>query len=234
MKNLHSLALPDVAFSAASAPSLSPKLLNALPLATWHLSRITEGEDDATMAPVVTARHNVTYAELASWPDDGRRYELYDGEVSVVPAPLPRHHLAMLELYRQLHAFAAARGGVVIASPIDIVFTETNVLQPDIVVFTADRRHLVELDAPIRVRPDVAVEVLSPTTERNDRGRKLAAFQRFGVPEYWILDPVAEQIELLKLRKGRYAASRVSHRGEAFESTVLAGFSCPVACLFPW
>jgi hypothetical protein len=83
------------------------------------------------MAPVVTARHNVTYAELSTWPDDGRRYELYDGEVSVVPAPLPRHQLAMLELYRQLHAHASATGGVVIASPIDIVFTDTNVLQPD-------------------------------------------------------------------------------------------------------
>ena len=186
------------------------------------------------MAPVVTARHNVTYAELLSWPDDGRRYELYDGEVSVVPAPLPRHQLAMLELEDRLRAHVSARGGLVIVSPIDIVFTETNVLQPDIVVFTPKRRHLVELDAPIRARPDVAIEVLSPGTERNDRGRKLGAFERFGVPEYWILDPVAEQIELLKLRNTRYAAPRVSRRGEAFRSTVLAGFSCEVASLFPW
>lgn len=186
------------------------------------------------MAPVVTARHNVTYAELCTWPDDGRRYELYDGEVSVVPAPLPRHQLAMLELYRQLHAYASPRGGLVIASPIDIVFTETNVLEPDIVVFTPARRHHVELDAVIRARPDVAVEVISPSTERNDRGRKLAWFQRFEVPEYWILDPAVERLELFELRKGRYLRPRVFSRGGVLRSEVLSGFSCPVASLFPW
>ena len=186
------------------------------------------------MAPVVTARHNVTYAELSTWPDDGRRYELYDGEVSVVPAPLPRHQLAALELYRQLHDYALPRGGLVIATPIDIVFTETNVLQPDIVVFTKERRHHVELDAAIRVRPDVAVEVISPSTERNDRGRKLTWFQRFEVPEYWILDPTEERLELLKLRTGRYLRPRVFRRGEVFQSEALQGFSCPVAGLFPW
>jgi Uma2 family endonuclease len=186
------------------------------------------------MAPVVTARHNVTFAELSTWPDDGRRYELYDGEVSVVPAPLPRHQLAALELYRQLHAYLSPHGGLVIASPIDIVFTDTNVLQPDIVVFTPERRHHVELDAAIRNRPDVAVEVISPSTERNDRGRKLAWFQRFEVPEYWILDPVEERLELLKLRKGRYFRPRSFGRGEVFRSDVLAGFSCSVESLFPW
>jgi Uma2 family endonuclease len=186
------------------------------------------------MAPVVTARHNTTYSELAAWPDDGRRYELYDGEVSVVPSPLPRHQLAMLELYHRLYAYVSAHGGLVIASPIDIVFTETNVLQPDIVVFTAARRRFVSLDAPIRVRPDVAIEVLSPTTERNDRGRKLAWFQRFGVPEYWILDPVGERLDMFELRKTAYRRPRVYSRDTTLESKVLAGFSCPVATLFPW
>jgi len=186
------------------------------------------------MAPVVTARHNVTYAELSTWPDDGRRYELYDGEVSVVPAPLPRHQLAALELHHLLHEYASAQGALVIASPIDIVFTETNVLQPDIVVFTPRRRHHVELDAAIRVRPDVAVEVISPSTERNDRGRKLAWFQRFEVPEYWILAPVEERLELLKLRKASYIRPRIFRRGDVFRSEVLAGFSCPVESLFPW
>jgi Uma2 family endonuclease len=186
------------------------------------------------MAPVVTARHNVTYAELSTWPDDGRRYELYDGEVSVVPAPLPRHQLATLELLHLLYDYASAHGALVIASPIDIVFTETNVLQPDIVVFTPTRRHHVQLDAPIRVRPDVVVEVISPSTERNDRGRKLAWFQRFEVPEYWILDPAEEQLESLRLKQGDYGRPRVFRRGDVFRSDVLARFACRVESLFPW
>ena len=186
------------------------------------------------MAPVLTSRRNVTYAELATWPDDGRRYELYDGEVSEVPAPLPRHQLAMLELYSRLREYAVRHGGLVIASPIDIVFNQTNVLQPDIVVFTAERRHHVQLDAPIQVPPDVAVEVTSPSTASNDRGRKLRMFERFGVPEYWILDSTEERIEVRRLRDGRYDAPVSAVAGETFESDALTGFSCDVATLFPW
>lgn len=186
------------------------------------------------MALVLSSRRKITYREVASWPDDGRRYELYDGEVSVVPAPLPRHQLAMLELQYRLHDYVETHGGLVIASPIDIVFTDTNVLQPDIVVFSAARRHFVHLDEAIQAPPDVAVEVLSPSTALNDRGRKLRMFERFGVPEYWILDPVEERIEVRRLEGGSYAAPIVSGRDCRFESIVLPGFSCPVGTLFPW
>jgi len=183
---------------------------------------------------VLASRHKVTYAELATWPEDGRRYELYDGEVSEVPAPLPRHQLAMLELQDCLRTYVRRHGGVVLVSPIDIVFNETNVLQPDIVVFTRERRHFVELDRPIRVPPDVAVEVISPSTATNDRGRKLQWFERFGVCEYWILDPTAERIEVRTLVAGKYSTPVSVGRGEAFRSTVLSDFTCPADSLFPW
>jgi Uma2 family endonuclease len=185
------------------------------------------------MAPVLTSRRKVTYAELASWPEDGRRYEIYDGEVSEVPAPLPRHQLAMQALLRRLEGHVIPRGGLVIVSPIDIVFDDTNVLQPDIVVFTGERRHLVQLDAPIRSAPDVAVEVISPSTAANDRGRKLRMFERFGVAEYWILDPGAERLDVRAIRGGRYESAASAGPGEAFTSGVLAGFSCDAGALFP-
>jgi Uma2 family endonuclease len=183
---------------------------------------------------VLMSHSRITYDEVASWPDDGRRYELYDGEVSVVPAPLPRHQLAMLELQDRLRDYVTVHGGLVIVSPIDIVFSAINVLQPDIVVFTAARRHLVQLDEAIRVPPDVVVEVLSPSTAANDRGRKMGVFERFGVPEYWMLDPAAERIEIRRLRAGRFAAPEVVPRGGRFESGVLPRFSCGVDSLFPW
>lgn len=202
--------------------------------AVWHASGTAGAVDDATMAPVQTSRRKVTYAELSTWPDDGRRYELYDGEVSVVPAPLPRHQLAMLELEDRLRTYVSSHGGLVLVSPIDIVFNSTNVLQPDIVVFSAARRHVVELDAPIQEPPDVAVEVISPSTATNDRGRKLRMFERFGVPEYWILDPGRERIEVRTLQEGCYLEPASAGRGGRFSSPVLAGFSCDVDSLFPW
>jgi Uma2 family endonuclease len=186
------------------------------------------------MARVSTDRVETTYTDLLSWPEDGRRYELYDGEVSVVPAPFPRHQIAQVELLTRLHAYAETTGGIVLASPIDIVFTEKNVLQPDIVCFTAARRHHVELDRAIRVPPDVAVEVLSPGTAANDRGRKLKMFERFGVPEYWILDPHEERLEILALRDGRYAPASSAGRGQTFTSAALPGFACEAGVLFPW
>ena len=190
--------------------------------------------DDATMALVLSARRKITYSEVASWPDDGRRYELHDGEVSEVPAPLPRHQLAMLELVYRLRDYVVVQGGLVIAAPIDIVFNDTNVLQPDVVVFSAARRHHVLLDRPIQAPPDVAVEVLSPSTAVNDRGRKLTMFERFGVAEYWMLDPAAELIEMRRLSDGRYTAPAVFGRGARAESRVLSGFVCDVNALFPW
>ena len=200
----------------------------------WHKPRNKLNRDDATMALVLSTRRRITYNEVASWPDDGRRYELYDGEVSEVPAPLPRHQLAMLELLYRLRDYVVTHAGLVIASPIDIVFDDTNVLQPDIVVFTAARRHHVQLDQVIKAPPDVAVEVVSPSTAANDRGRKLRMFERFGVAEYWMLDPAAELIEMRRLTGGRYAAPLVFGRSTHAESSVLPDFVCDVNTLFPW
>lgn len=186
------------------------------------------------MAAVNIESTKVTYSDLESWPDDGRRYELYDGEVYVAPAPLPRHQLAMLELQDQLRQYAASQGGLVLVSPIDIVFSQHNVLQPDIAFFTAARRHHVSLDRAIRVPPDVVVEVVSPSTVWNDLGRKKATFARFGVPEYWLLDPHIEVIERHVLRGDTYEMDLSARPGETFSSVVLPGFDCAVNALFPW
>src|SRR6186997_666002 len=75
----------------------------------------------------------VTFAELARWPDDGRQYELYDGEVIVVPSPFPRHQQVALRVWHLLEDYAEARGDLALASPIDIVLSRHNVVQPDVV-----------------------------------------------------------------------------------------------------
>jgi Uma2 family endonuclease len=190
--------------------------------------------DDAMMNPVQLAQEKVTYTDLESWPDDGRRYELYDGEVYVCPAPTNRHQLALGLLHSQLHDYARRTNGVVIMSPTDVVFTEYNVLQPDICFFQASRRHCVNLDRVTRDAPDVVVEVLSPSTRRNDLGRKKATFARFGVAEYWLLDPYKKRLERYTHENGAYERTLSVGSGEQFESIVLSGFTCPVESLFRW
>ena len=135
----------------------------------------------------------VSFAELQQWPDDGRRYELYDGEVIVVPSPLARHQRVTLHVVDILVEYERATGGLAFGHPLDILFSEYDVLQPDAVFFRRERRHLVNMMESGQVAPDLAVEVLSRKTARRDRGRKMDTFARFGVVEYWIVDPVENQ-----------------------------------------
>ena len=147
----------------------------------------------------------ISYTELLRSPEDGRRYEIYDGEVFVVPSPLPRHQMASKALLRVLDRYATLTGGIALAAPLDVVFSEYDVAQPDLVFFARDRRHLVDPNVPIRHAPDLAVEMLSPTTADTKRGKKMQLFARYGVREYWIVDPVAARIEVRVLqRDGTY------------------------------
>jgi Uma2 family endonuclease len=165
----------------------------------------------------------VSYADLERAPEDGRRYELYDGEVFVVPAPLPRHQIVAQLIAEALRDYASSHGGLFLVSPIDIVFSQYNALQPDVVFFKVARRHLVNLDAVIQHSPDLCVEVLSPSTEDTDRGRKMEMFARYGVPECWIVDPRTETIEVHRLDGPAYAVIARLSRDEVLESPTPKG-----------
>ena len=185
------------------------------------------------MAPMELQRRRVSYDDLAQMPEDGRRYELYDGEVFVVPSPLLRHQVVGMRLWRILDDYASYTGGLAVASPLDIVFSDYDVVQPDIVFFTANSLRSISLDRPVRRSPDLAVEVLSPSTASNDRGRKLRMFQRYGVAEYWIVDPSAEVIETYRLVESTYQVVATCGGGEKMRSAVLPGLTLVPASIFP-
>ncbi len=178
-------------------------------------------------------RLRISYSDLERAPEDGRRYELYDGEMFVVPSPLVMHQRATRELLLALSEYSKAQGGEVLVSPIDIVFTEYDVLQPDLVFFQRDRLSLISPDKPIRVPPDLTVEVLSPSTASTDRGKKMQVFCRFGVKEYWIVDPAAQTVEVYELEGDRYELRQVAGETDTLRSPTLSGFECPVVRVFP-
>lgn len=185
------------------------------------------------MAAVGAVKRRVSYADLERWPEDGRRYELYDGEVRVVPSPLPVHQLVAMNLVDIFRTCGHTHGGLVLVSPIDIIFSDYDVIQPDVVFFEASRRHLVHLDAPIRHHPDIAVEVLSPSTRAIDRGRKMEMLAGYGVPEYWIVDPDAETIELYVLRGDGYALAQRAAGTDKVESAAACGLAFGAGSVFP-
>ena len=180
----------------------------------------------------MTADPRVTFAELATWPDDGRQYELYDGEVIVNPAPMPRHQLVCLRLTEVHVEYRSAHGGLLLFSPIDIVFSEHNVVQPDIVYFREERRGSIDMMEAIRIPPDLAVEVLSRATEVRDRGRKMQLFARFGVPEYWIGDPVKNTLELNRPVEGHYVCVATWGEQAVARSATLAELTFAVTRIF--
>jgi len=177
------------------------------------------------MAGVSAVDPRVSFAELCQWPDDGRRYELYDGEVIVVPAPFSRHQRVGSHIESLLREYESATGGMVLRAPIDIVLTEHDVVQPDVVFFRAARRHLIRAWEATRVPPDLAVEVLSRSTERRDRGRKMELLARSGVPEYWIVDPAENVLEVYQLQDNSYVLAAVCRETDHVDSPTLPGLS---------
>jgi Uma2 family endonuclease len=184
------------------------------------------------MPLVKAADPRVTFAELVEWPDDGRRYELYDGEAIVVPTPFLRHQRVAHHLGIVLTDYERATGGLVCEVPIDIVFSEYDVLQPDVVFFRKERRHLLDMMQTTRVPPDLAVEILSRSTERRDRGRKMATYARFGVPEYWIVDPVRNTVESYELSGAEYRLAGTFDERQHVSSPTLPGLSFDARRIF--
>ena len=173
------------------------------------------------MAPMQAVRPRVGYSDLLAMPEDGRRYEIHGGELVVVPSPLPCHQIAAGEIFTLLTDYRRRSGGMALVAPLDIVFDEHDVVQPDVVFFRAERRHLVQPYAVTRAAPDIAVEVLSPSTAAIDRGRKMRMFARYGVPEYWIVDPTRRRIEVHVLEKGAYRRAQVASADDTVRSVLL-------------
>jgi Uma2 family endonuclease len=133
---------------------------------------------------------------------DEPRCELVYGSLVVTPAPSRRHQQAVLALAFRLREYALARGHELLAAPADVALFEHTVLQPDILLVDRERRETTR--SFVDGAPDLVVEVLSPSTGRRDRMVKLALYAKAGVPEYWIVDPEEQTIELLSLAGDAY------------------------------
>ena len=184
------------------------------------------------MGSVATLPRKWTYSDLERFPEDGPRYELYDGELWEMPAPTQIHQRCVVQCVRCLGDYGDRTGGEACVAPLDMIFSEHDVVQPDVMFFSAARKALLDLNPRPRHAPDLAVEVLSPSTERNDRGRKLRMFARYGVPEYWLLDPSERTVEIRSLRDGEYVLDSTAGCGETFRSPRFADLTCDVSWLF--
>jgi len=142
-----------------------------------------------------------TVAELDQMPDDGRRYELLDGVLVVSPRPTTIHQVVAGRLYGVL-AGACPEDLCVVPEPAVELGPQTE-FDPDLVVVRMDQIGGAKFTAP----PLLVVEIRSPSTALVDLNRKKIAYERFGVPSYWIVNPEPPQPELtiFELQNGSYA-----------------------------
>ena len=183
------------------------------------------------------ARHDLSYADYAA-VDDGQRYELIEGElVPMGPAPFIRHQRVAFKIAKALDAHTGTtRQGETFIAPFDVVLEAARrgtVLQPDVAVVLEAHRERIT-DANIQGPPDLVVEVLSPSNARKDAVRKRLLYERFGVPEYWIVPEHVDSVEVLRRgADGRYGKALLFEPGEQLTTPLLPGLTLDVASLFP-
>ena len=137
-----------------------------------------------------------TVADVRALPDDRNRYETIAGELLVTPAPGTPHQTVLRTLFVTLWNYVRAHElGQVWFAPVDVVFGTLTLVEPDLLFVARDRIGIVT-ERELTAAPDLAVEVVSPSTARVDRGRKRALYQETGVREYWIVDIAQRHIEV--------------------------------------
>ena len=136
-----------------------------------------------------------TVDDYMAFPDD-QRYELIDGVVYVMEAPTPVHQDILLEIAIQLRMCIEAHNKAckVFVSPIEVKLSKDDktVVQPDVLVIC--NKEKIKWDDKVYGAPDLAVEIVSPSSNRKDKITKLAKYQETGVREYWIVDPVKKVV----------------------------------------
>ena len=166
----------------------------------------------------------MSVAEFMAMPESTEPIELINGELVVSPTPVDKHQEAVGETFFILKQITRQNPekGLVKCAPLDVHFDDENVFQPDVFwISKPESRCKLGKDGYWHGAPDLVVEVLSPSTARNDRGRKYDLYEKYGVREYWILDPDGRYAEVYQLIGTEFKRLGVFGVGEIFKSAVL-------------
>lgn len=166
----------------------------------------------------IPAAYRLTFEDWLRFPEDGRLYEIIGGELFVSPAPAIQHQRVSTRLLAALHEHLASGGlGEVFHAPTGVRLSDQDVPEPDLVVVLAAHARLIG-EHVIEGSPDLVVEILSPGTAGRDLLVKRELYARAGISEYWTVDPLASEIEVLTLKHGNYATLARFGRDETLRS----------------
>lgn len=175
-----------------------------------------------------------TYEDFLLFPDDGTRHELIDGDHFVTPAPTTRHQRISLRLSTAIKVFLKDNpAGELFVAPCDVVLSDVDVVEPDL-LFVASSRQSIITERNIQGPPDLVVEILSDSTRKTDETIKRKLYERYGVTEYWIIDPDLETIKIHRKGQDGYALPETLAREHDDQVTtpLLSGFQVSLVELF--
>jgi Uma2 family endonuclease len=176
----------------------------------------------------------LTYDDFVLFPDDGNRHELIDGEHYVTPSPNTRHQqisadlLAMIWTYLEVHPI-----GRVFHAPYDVVFSNFDVVEPDLLYVSNERAAEVVTEQHVRGVPDIVVEIASTGTRKRDETIKRHLYERAGVSEYWIVDPETDVVRIYRPSTERFnrAIELSREASEVLTTPLLPGLALPLTRL---
>lgn len=175
---------------------------------------------------------NLSYDDYLKLPDD-QRYEVVEGELAMTPAPDTDHQVILVDLVSALRSYTRRAGlGTVLAAPTDVILSDHNVVQPDLLFVSQERLSIVQKRGVFGA-PDLVVEILSPSTATRDLGTKRELYSKFEVREYWIVDPMSRSVEVLTQQGGGLESWQRFVEGETLQSPLLPGLTVNLAEIFP-
>ena len=142
--------------------------------------------------------HKLTYEDYILFPGDGQRHKIFDGKHYVTPAPTPGHQGVSSNLHLKLGPFVREhRLGVVLYAPLDVLLSEHDIAQPDLLFISNERAGILG-KVNVLGAPDLVIEILSDSTRRRDETLKRDRYKRCGVLEYWLVDPLRRSVQVLR------------------------------------
>lgn len=172
----------------------------------------------------------LTYEDYASIPGD-ERYELIGGELILAAAPNEIHQRVSKRLLWALMRVEESGLGWVYHAPFDVVLSDTDVAQPDLLFVSRERADIIT-PANVRGAPNLVVEILSPSTAQRDWTQKRELYARYGVQEFWPIDPELGMVWVLSLRDGEYEIAGIYEEGQTLISPTIAGLTIDLGYVF--
>ena len=179
------------------------------------------------MTPVKEKKHTIEDYKILP---EGIPYQLIEGELILTPAPNPIHQAVSANIFEKLRQFTKEMG-LALYSPVDVYLGEENAYQPDIVYVSKEKKEIIKTNG-IYGSPDLVIEILSPSTAYYDLRKKYRVYEKFGVQEYWIVDPEMRSLEIYFSQKGHFSLTDKAECEGEVASSILNGFHLKLESMF--